>query len=638
MDDKKRNTKSATCIGVMVSKTVLRVLSLSICFLTIVLYAVAAEHEGKRVMLIDSYHQGYAWSDGVTRGVKEVLNGTGVKLKIHRMDTKRHRSKDSILNAAKKAKKAIDLFIPDVVIISDDNAVKHVLQKYYKNSTLPFVFCGVNWDVSGYGLPYSNTTGMIEVDLIKAMVRQLRPYTKGERIGYLGLDSLSTLKNIKWHKQSEGINYHKTYMVQTYEEWKQQYLHLQKEVDMLILGNHNGLKGWDSSDVVAFVRTNTRIPSGSLSPGRMRFSLLGYLRLPEEQGNWAATAALKILHGIKPSTIPLVRNRKGHVVINHHLSEKLSITFPAALFKRAEIFRPYLGKKMLYVSSYFPETVKWWSGGIHTALLKELKGTGVEFREFFMGAKRNRTAEHLKKKALEAKKLIESFSPDVVVTSDDAAVKYLVVPHYKNSRLPFVFNGVNWDASTYGLPFANVTGMEEVELIVPLLKQLKRYARGPRLGWLSENSLTQKKNAKYHRKLYGIIYDKVYMVNTYNKWKSTFLKLQDEVDMLVIQAPHAVKGWNKEEELAFTQEHTRIITGALTENQMPFSVIGYIRSPEEQGEWAAETALRILDGTLPLEIPLVQNKKGRLILNRRLLKKLGLVLDRALYRRAEFIE
>ena len=633
----KHKTSKRDLLFILQRKQIQQFVALLLWFMAFTTPAIAVDFEGKRVLFIDSYHQGYSWSDGITRGIKEVINGTGIKLEIHRMDTKRNRSKAFILKAAKRAKHAIDSFAPHVVIVSDDNAVKHVLKIYYKDAKLPFVFCGVNWDASVYGLPYRNTTGMVEINLIKALVQQLRPYARGERIGFLSLDSLGPKKNIQWHKRSENIDYHKVYLVDTYKKWKEKYQALQQEVDMVIIGNQNGLKGWDNSDATTFVRQNTRIPSGSVAPGRMGFSLLGYLSIPEEQGRWAAQAALKILNGVKPSTIPLARNQKGHVVINHDLSEKLNIIFPAALFKRAEIFHPYKGKKVLYVSSYYPETVAW-SAGIHTAILEELKGSGVEYREFFMGAKRNRSEKHLRNKALEAKELIETFSPDVVITSDDAAVKFLVVPHYKDSKLPFVFSGVNWDASIYNLPFDNVTGIEEVELIVPLLKQLKRYARGPRLGWLSEDSMSQRRNVEYHRKLFGVSYDKIYMVNTYDDWKSAFLKLQDEVDMLVIEAPHAVKGWNKEEELAFTQEHTRILTSALTENQMPYSVIGYIRLPEEHGEWAAQTALRILDGKLPKEIPLAQNKKGRLILNRRLLKKLGLVVDRAIYRRAEIIE
>ncbi|MCU7934217.1 MAG: hypothetical protein KZQ99_04970 [Candidatus Thiodiazotropha sp. (ex Dulcina madagascariensis)] len=613
-----------------------RLLALLALLLIPTLAVAVADHTGKRVMYLGSYHPEYPWSIGLTQGIKEVLEGSGVTLAIHRMDTKRNRSAEFIREAARQARAEVDAFAPDVVIISDDNAVKYVLQAFYKDAALPFIFCGVNWDASVYSLPYRNTTGMVEVDLISALIRQLRPHARGGRIGYLALEGISSLKNIEWHRRSEGVHYDKIYLVDDFETWKKRYLALQDEVDMVILGNQNGVRGWNTREAVAFTREHTRIPSGALSPGRMAFTLLGYLRLPEEQGRWAAGAALKILDGATPSSIPVVRNQQARVVINHELSQKLGITFSPALFKRAEFVWPYQGRKLLYLSSYHLDVA--WSGGVHNGLLKALEGSGVELRKFFMGAKRNQSEGHLRNKALEAKRLIETFAPEVVVTTDDAAAKYIIAAYYKDSKLPFVFTGVNWNAAPYGLPTDNVTGIVEVEMIQLLYKQLKRYAKGPRLGWLSENSLSQRKNIEHHQKLFGIDYDKVYFVETFDDWKEAFLALQEEVDMLVLEAPHAIRDWNLDEAIAFAREHTWILTGGLTENVMPYAVMGYVRLPEEHGEWAARSALRILDGTPPNEIPLAQNIKGRLILNRRLLEHLGLVVDRALYRMAEIVE
>ena len=53
--------------------------------------ATAATYDGKKVLFIDSYHQGYDWSDGVTEGVQTALQGSGAELKIIRLDTKRNK-------------------------------------------------------------------------------------------------------------------------------------------------------------------------------------------------------------------------------------------------------------------------------------------------------------------------------------------------------------------------------------------------------------------------------------------------------------------------------------------------------------------------------------------------------------------
>ena len=87
----------------------------------------AKSYAGKKVLFVDSYHQGYAWSDGITSGIKSVLESKGVELKIIQMDTKRNTSEDFKKEAAAKAKSVIESFHPDVVIAADDNASKYLI-------------------------------------------------------------------------------------------------------------------------------------------------------------------------------------------------------------------------------------------------------------------------------------------------------------------------------------------------------------------------------------------------------------------------------------------------------------------------------------------------------------------------------
>jgi hypothetical protein len=74
--------------------------------------SMATSYTGKKVLFIDSYHEGYAWSDGITSSLKRTLDGTGVELKIIRMDTKRNNDKEFKKNAALKAKSVIEQFMP----------------------------------------------------------------------------------------------------------------------------------------------------------------------------------------------------------------------------------------------------------------------------------------------------------------------------------------------------------------------------------------------------------------------------------------------------------------------------------------------------------------------------------------------
>ena len=293
----------------------------------------------KKILFINSYHQGYEWSDGITQGIEETLKNTPVELKTVYMDTKRQRNKEKIKAMALKMKQVIDDFKPDVVIASDDNASKYVIKPYYKDASLPFVFCGVNWDASPYGFPFSNVTGMEEVSLIKAIVHNLQAYTKGERIGLLSIDAISGRRNAENFEKQLEKKFDKVYYVKTFADWQQKYQQLQTQVDMLILENPKGIENWDNKTGLAFIETHTKIPSGTTHVWLAPYALLAIAKIPQEQGIWSATTALAILKGKAIKEIPIVQNEQGRLFINLKLGNQLKLVFKPELMEIAEIIR-----------------------------------------------------------------------------------------------------------------------------------------------------------------------------------------------------------------------------------------------------------------------------------------------------------
>lgn len=297
----------------------------------------AGPHGGKKVLFIDSYHEGYAWSDGITAGVKAVIGGSGAELKIHRMDTKRNGSADFAQKAGAEVKALIESFKPDVVIASDDNASKYVIVPYFKNAALPFVFDGLNWDASVYGFPVSNVTGMVEVSAVDELVAALKKSgAKGDRIGLIVGDSETERKEYAHVKKLLGVKFAEESYIKTYDEFKKAFVDLQGKVDMLVVGNMSSVQGWDEKTVAAFVEANTKIVTGTAEAWNGPFAMIAYGKVPEEQGEWAAQAALKILSGAKPSDIPVARNKKGRIVINARIAQKLNATIPTEIVEAAD--------------------------------------------------------------------------------------------------------------------------------------------------------------------------------------------------------------------------------------------------------------------------------------------------------------
>ena len=297
--------------------------------------AFGKNYNGKKVLFIDSYHEGYAWSDGITRGVQSTLEGTGVNLKVIRMDTKRNTSDEFKKAAALKAKAEIEAFKPDVVIAADDNASKFLIEPYFKNAKLPFVFCGVNWDAGVYGYPYSNTTGMVEVTPIPQIIDQLKPYAKGIRLGMIAPDLLTAKKEAANYKSVFGYDV-TTYYAKDMEDWKKGFLELQNQVDMIIVDSDGGLYNDRADELRAFVEANTRVPTGSAYDFMAPLALISYGKVAEEQGAWSAQSALEILDGTSPSGIPLVKNKEGALIINAKIAKAMGVSIPYELIASAD--------------------------------------------------------------------------------------------------------------------------------------------------------------------------------------------------------------------------------------------------------------------------------------------------------------
>lgn len=306
-------------------------------FLMISPSAFAQSYKGKKVLYVNSYHTGYVFSDGELKGAKDALKDTGVDLKVMEMDTKRNGSEEFAKQAALKVKAEIEKWKPDVVIVADDAAVKYLLMPYYKNASLPFVFIGVNWDSTGYGLPYSNATGIDEVALFQQILDNLKAYGKGNRIGLLTSDDLTERKEGDFIKKIFKVNFTSEKYVKTFADWKEAYKNMQNQVDILILGNKVAIPDFKDAEAAEWVMAQSKIPTGTINDWMMPVTMLSIAKVPEEMGVWGAQTALKILSGTPPSKIPVAKNEKGVLMLNVKLANKAGIVFKPALLKNAKI-------------------------------------------------------------------------------------------------------------------------------------------------------------------------------------------------------------------------------------------------------------------------------------------------------------
>jgi len=277
----------------------------------------------------------------------------------------------------------------------------------------------------------------------------------------------------------------------------------------------------------------------------------------------------------------------------------------------------YAKSRILYIDSYHSGYD--WSDKITEGIKSVLNDKDIELKIIRMDTKRNPSETFKKKAAIDAKAGIEAFNPDVVIASDDNASKYLIKPYYKNAALPFVFCGVNHSTDAYGYPYKNVTGMVEVAPTPKLIYSLKHFNRAEKIALLIGSSLTDKKDAAYYSRVIKLPFD-TFHVNDFDEWKIAFTRIQENYDLMLMGNTASVKGWNDAAAEKVVLERTKIPTGCDLDWVAQFAFIAYTRVAQEQGRWAAQTALRILDGTPPSSIPVTTNKEGNLIVNLKVAK------------------
>ncbi|NDV26998.1 ATP-binding protein [Desulfovibrio sp. JC010] len=109
--------------------------------------AAMAESEKRNVLYLNSYQNGYKWSDDILEGVRDFFNESGMNIDLHieYMDTKRFKDEEfmEILHSYYVFKYQKYKF--SAIVVSDNNALNFMLR--YRETffpDVPVIFCGIN--------------------------------------------------------------------------------------------------------------------------------------------------------------------------------------------------------------------------------------------------------------------------------------------------------------------------------------------------------------------------------------------------------------------------------------------------------------------------------------------------------------
>ena len=306
----------------------IKILTGIICFLCL---SLACKQPPKRVFYVNSYHQGYPPSDEVFAAIRQVFDSVqGIQLESFFLDSKRNPSSESISEKVALALEQIQKFKPDLVIVSDDDAVKYLVVPFLKNKEIPVVFCGVNWSADQYGLPASNVTGMLEVLPLKENLQQIKLFNpEARKMLILSENSTSEQNNrvlLDTLFRSSGFEPEYT-LVNEFAEWKTAFIAANQNFDLIYLPTNGSIKNWDKAEAVETVSQNIKVPIITCDDFMMPYCVFGMTKVASEQGEWAAKTALEVLEGKSIGEIPLTRNKQTKVFLNQELAKKIGFAW-----------------------------------------------------------------------------------------------------------------------------------------------------------------------------------------------------------------------------------------------------------------------------------------------------------------------
>jgi len=315
------------------------------------------ESEGRRILVLNSYHKGYPWTDNIVKGLESALNPSenGFDFIVEYMD-----SKAIVYDTAYK-KMLYDLYTHkyanqtfDVIISTDDNAL-NFLREYHGElfPHVPVVFCGVNNTKVPDLVDRNIFTGIMEIWAAKENVKlilALHPHTRqivvingntpSEEYQWSKLEPIfSEFDNIDFKRLDNAFSMVeiKDYLRRLPEESVVLYSAIFRDKTGTYYGHQNALE--------RISKVNSRPIYGLHAQALPHGIVGGKLLAGYHEGQEAGRMTFMLLDGQKPSEIPIVEKdnnqymfdyvelKRWHIDLSDLPEGSIIVKEPASIFR-----------------------------------------------------------------------------------------------------------------------------------------------------------------------------------------------------------------------------------------------------------------------------------------------------------------
>ncbi len=289
---------------------------------------IVPDTERKEVLYLNSYHRGQEWSDPITDAIEEVLftSKTPINLHVEYMDSKRFSDDEYITNLSSLyAHKYRDTKF-DVIICSDDNAFRFILD--HRDTLfpgIPVIFCGVNYFSPEMIQDTWGITGVVETFDIKGTLDaalMLFPDTK--EVFVINDASLTGAANkmvIEEAAASYAGRLNFTFLEDyTMRELQKRVSTLPEESIILLMTFNQDRTGRDYSYLESLncLYPHANVPIFAIWELYIGHGIVGgMLTSGHDQGRIAASLALDVMNGTNVSDIPVVVGPKNEYIFDY---------------------------------------------------------------------------------------------------------------------------------------------------------------------------------------------------------------------------------------------------------------------------------------------------------------------------------
>lgn len=297
----------------------------------------AEESKSKKILVLHSYSQDFAWTDEENEGIMDILDTyeANISLLIEYMDYKNYPTKENIDYLYNYYKFKYQDKKIDVIIATDDAALSFALEnRAVLFSDAPVVFCGVNREgVDTITKGYDRVTGVLEVidptETLK-IAKNINPSLKNIYLLYDNSESgLSTgsivINKIKEFDSTINII---PWNNLTYEEVKKKAKEVDENSIVFICTYYSDVNNTiiKMDDITEEISLLSDVPVYYLYDFGLNHGIIGgSLQSGRLQGENAAEMAIRILKGESPNDMPVLIPDTSRTVFDYNQIKRFNV-------------------------------------------------------------------------------------------------------------------------------------------------------------------------------------------------------------------------------------------------------------------------------------------------------------------------